>query len=142
ADLVWRAEHRVRPLPQWRLRAGRLATGTAIGFVGFVAAFANDASYPLLARALDLKPLSTVSTPYREVGLIVEAPADSTLAVASAIQRHGGSASFAVTDAPSGPTQDVLHSFGDETLPTLQGSGAVRWLGTKKQLGQVRKRLG
>jgi UDP-N-acetylglucosamine:LPS N-acetylglucosamine transferase len=142
AALVCAARPRVKPLAAWRMRATRLATAAAVAFVAFVGSLATDASYPLLASALDLHPLTTVSTTRPEVGLLIDAPASQSVALARALYAHGAKASFEFESPPDAASLAVLHALGDDAVPHLRGGGTVRWFRTKGQLRRAARDLG
>jgi hypothetical protein len=102
----------------------------------------TDGAYTVLARVLDLRPLSTVSTSHREVGLLVDAPARLVPTLTRQLERTQGHASFAVEGAIPSSTRTDAFRAGDETIPRLRGARALSWLTTKQRLRRSASRLG
>jgi processive 1,2-diacylglycerol beta-glucosyltransferase len=142
-DVVLHSPRRVRPIPQWRLRAAAFAaqltlllgTGTWMMSTDEVAALANV--------FLHVHPLAHVRTDQRAVGLIVRAPARTVPLLAAELASRGIHASF--TDGggvPARATVATLRALGDELLPEVPRAGALRWLLTRGALRSQAHALG
>jgi UDP-glucose 4-epimerase len=142
ASLVLRGRPRIRPLPVWRLRLGRSAAVAASAIVSITLVFASDDSYTLLARALDLPPMTGVTTEKRQVAVIVDAPPSSVQELAKRLSAKHVRASFALDGSTSPQTISALTALGDEPIPKIGGGGPVRWLGTAGQLKHTARNLG
>ncbi len=142
ATLAIEARPRVKPRRVARIRAVRLArVGIATAALA-VGAFLTDYAYALLAKPLGVATTKQISTAQPEVGVIVDAPADSVAALARQLRRDGVTASFAVSATPSEHALTVLHSEGDEAIPVLDGGGLFHSLGTKGRLSNAAHELG
>jgi UDP-glucose 4-epimerase len=142
ADLVLAARPRARPLPALRLRATRLATAAAATFLAVTAIMLTDYAYPVLAKLLDLSPMTTVSTSRPDVGLLIDSRPQSASGMANQLSRRGLSASFAVDGAPSSATLRALQRRGDDALPRLSYGGLLHSLGTRGRLKHAAAGLG
>jgi UDP-glucose 4-epimerase len=142
ASFVLRNQTRVRPLPVWRLRLGQGLAAAAASVIAFTAVFASDDSYTLLAKALDLPPMTTASVSKREVALMVNAPTSMVPGVAKRLSDRHLRASFELGRSTSPQTLATLQQLGDEPIPKLAPGGPVRWLGTAGQLKHTSKDLG
>jgi UDP-N-acetylglucosamine:LPS N-acetylglucosamine transferase len=141
ASLVLAAEPRLQPAPFRRARLLRpAAAATLLAFGGW--AFLSDDAYPLVARALNLEPISRVATERPEVGLVIRAPAHSVPALVRVLRRGEAHASFAFAAAPDGRTLRALMGAGDEPLPELPTAKLTRWLDTKDELKRDAQALG
>ncbi len=141
ASLVLAAEPRRQPAPSRRRRVLRpVAAATVLALGGW--AFLTDDAYPLVARALDLEPISRVATERPEVGLVIRAPADSVPALVGVLRRGEAHASFAFSVAPDRRTLRALAVAGDEPLPELGPAKLTRWLDTKDELKRDTNALG
>jgi hypothetical protein len=126
-----------------RLIAGRAAAAAAATVMLTIVLFATGSSYSLVASALDLGPLRTVSTDKPEVALIVDAPAQSTASVARQLAVRHVHGSFTLNGgAPDDRTLSTLRRLGDDVMPGLRPGGTLRWLGTKGQLKTAAAELG
>ncbi len=142
ASLVLRGQPRVKPYSVWRLRLGRSAAVAASALLSITFVFASNDSYTLLARALDLPPMTRVTTEKPEVGLIVDAPAASVPDLAKRLSVQKLRASFALGRSTSPQTISALTALGDQPIPKLGPGGPVRWLGTVGQLKHTARNLG
>jgi UDP-N-acetylglucosamine:LPS N-acetylglucosamine transferase len=127
---------RVRPLPVWVLALQRLLA--TVGCAGVLLwTVATDDAFSLAAPALHLRPISHVTVPDRAVALVVDAPAAQIPALAFRLERAGLRLTFAVPLSPPPATVRALHRDGDDALPTLGDSGAIRWLATRDELSDA-----
>jgi processive 1,2-diacylglycerol beta-glucosyltransferase len=133
ASLVLAAEPRPQPAPFRRARLLRpAAAATVLALGGW--AFLSDDAYPLVARALDLEPISSVATERPQVGLVIRPPAGSVPALLRVLRRRGAHATFAFAVAPDRRALWVLTVAGDEPMPELRPAKWTRWLDTKDEL--------
>jgi UDP-glucose 4-epimerase len=143
ASFVLRTRTRVNPHPAFRLIAGRVAAAAAATVMFTIVLFATGSSYSLVASALDLGPLKTVSTDKPEVALIVDAPAQSTASVARQLAARHVHGSFTLNGGvPDDRTLLTLRRLGNDVMPGLRPGGPLRWLGTKGQLRTAAAELG
>jgi processive 1,2-diacylglycerol beta-glucosyltransferase len=140
-SLVLAAEPRRRPAPSWRWRMLRPAAAATILALGGWA-FLSDDAYPLLARAVDLEPISRIATERPEVGLVIRAPAGSVPDLVRVLRRGEAHASFAFAVAPDRQTLRAVTVAGDQPLPELRPGKLTRWLDTKDQLKRDAHALG
>jgi hypothetical protein len=98
ASLVLAAKPRPQPVPVLRARLlAPAAAATLLAVGGW--AFLSDDAYPLVARALDREPVSSIATERPEVSR-VRAPARSVPALVRILAREEVPASFAFANAP------------------------------------------
>jgi len=142
ASLVLTAEPRLRPAPPRRARvlrtAGAAATILALG--GW--AFLSDDAYPLVARMLDLEPISSIATERPEVGLVIRAPARRVPDLVRTLRRGKARASFAFAVVPDRRTLRAVTVAGDQPLPELRRGKLTHWLDTKDELKRAAHALG
>ncbi len=142
ATLAIEARPRVKPMPNARLRAGRLATAGATASVLAVLALGTDFAYPLFARALGVNTMKSVDTSRPEVGVLVDAPASSAARIAHSLSARGIHASFALDRTPSSHTLRVLLRNGDEPMPRIDSGGVMHSFGTGGRLAHAASSLG
>jgi processive 1,2-diacylglycerol beta-glucosyltransferase len=140
-SLVLAAQPRLQPAPLWRQRLIRPAAAATILALGGWA-FLSDDAYPLLARTLDLEPISRIATERPEVGLVIRAPARSVPVLVRALRQGEAHASFAFAAPPERQTLRALMVAGDRPLPELRPHKLTRWLDTKDQLKRDAHALG
>ena len=95
-----------------------------------------------MAKAFHLHSLSEVSGSGAGVGLVIRAPESTIPALATMLERHGSRASFALRDAPSPTTVQVLDATNNEPFPELGSPKFVGWLHTRRTLHQEAAVLG
>jgi UDP-N-acetylglucosamine:LPS N-acetylglucosamine transferase len=140
-SLVLAAEPRLQPAPLWRPRLIRpVAAATILALGGW--AFLSDDAYPLLARTLNLEPISHIATQRPEVGVVLRAPARSVPDLVRVLRRGGAHASFAFAVAPDRQTLRALAVAGDRPLPELRPGRLTYWLDTKDELKRDAHALG
>jgi UDP-glucose 4-epimerase len=141
ASLILVDERRARRLPRWRLRTARAVTAGAatLAIAGWT--LTAGASYSLVSAFVHMKPVTAVQTAHAEVGVLIDAPSNQVLAIASVLSASGIHASFALDHPPSRSDLSVL-SYGDQALPHLPTGGLVRWLGTRDQLHDLLHSMG
>jgi UDP-glucose 4-epimerase len=142
ASLILGDERRARTLARWRRRTTRAAITTAVAVAVAAWVLTTGASYSLVSHFVHIRPVTSVQTNRREVGVLVDAPAASVPAVAGLLSASGIRASFALRDIPPRSEQPLLISYGDQVIPRLGGGGLVRWLETGDQLRQLTRPLG
>jgi hypothetical protein len=141
AALILGNERYVKPVPTWRLRAVRAATaGAALVVVGGWT-FSASMSYSLVSHFTNIKPVTQVTTPRREVGVMVDVTSRQLQSLLAATKADGLHVSFAVAN-PSLGSADNVGDYGDEALPRLPDSGLVGWLHTRGTLHRLLHRLG
>jgi UDP-glucose 4-epimerase len=141
AALILGNERYVKPVPTWRLRAVRAATAGAALAVVAGWTFSASMSYSLVSHFTNIKPVTAVTTPRREVGVMVDATSHQLEPLLAAANADGLHVSFAVTN-PSLGSADHVGDFGDEALPRLPDSGLVGWLHTRGMLHRLLHSLG
>jgi UDP-N-acetylglucosamine:LPS N-acetylglucosamine transferase len=143
ADVVLQAARRVRPIPRWRLRAVAIATQVVMLLSLGTWMMSTDEVTALASVFLGVHPLKRVRTAQPEVGVIVRAPAGELTLVASELAARGIHASFADDGGvPNPKTIASLRSLGDELLPEVRRSAALRWVRTRGTLRSQARALG
>ncbi|MEO6857601.1 MAG: NAD-dependent epimerase/dehydratase family protein, partial [Solirubrobacteraceae bacterium] len=136
ASLILADERRARSLPAWRVRTARAAIATGVAVVVAAWTLTTGASYSLVAHFAHIRPVTTVETDHREIGVLIDAPGGQVPALAGLLSSYGIHASFAVRH-PSHPLEATVIINGDQALPQLPNGGLVRWLGTRGQLHKL-----
>jgi len=143
ADVVLAVPRRVRPIPRWRLRAVAIATQLALLLAAGTWMMSTDEVAALATRILNVHPLARVKTSLPDVGVIVRMPTQSVPAVAALLASQGTHLSFADEGrVPSRATVASVRSQGDEVLPEVPGSAALRWVRTRSVLHSQARVLG
>lgn len=133
AERILGAELRVLPRRRRRvLPALAAATLGALVLAGWT--FASPTPYPVVAKMLDLGPLTQVQTHEPEVAVVVVAPARRLPPLAERLGRAGVTVSFAIATSPSGGTRREIATLGDELLPDLKVGGARGVLNARARL--------
>ena len=142
-DFVLQAPRRVRPIPRWRLRAVALASQLAL-LVGVGAwMLSTDEVTAVAAKVLHVHELEHVPTRRPEVGLIVHAPSQDIVSIASALATHAIHVSFADdSGVPSSERIAKLNGVRDELLPEISGSALFHWVRTRAVLRSQARALG
>jgi UDP-glucose 4-epimerase len=141
ASLILSDERRTAPLPRWRVRTVRAATGLTALLVAVAFALTTGVSYTVASHISHIRPVTVVSTDHPEVGVLIDAPASQVPAVAQTLSSYGLHASFAVGQ-PSGTVVTSVSSNHDQALPRLPTGGLVRWLGARGQLHKLLEMMG
>jgi processive 1,2-diacylglycerol beta-glucosyltransferase len=143
ADVVLQAPRRVRPIPRWRLRAVALTTQIALLLGAATWMMSTDEVAALAIKILHVQPLKNVKTTQHEVGVIVRVPGRDAALVASELAARGIHVSFAdYGSVPARVTITELRSLGDEVLPEVPRSAALRWVRTRGVLHSQAHALG
>jgi processive 1,2-diacylglycerol beta-glucosyltransferase len=142
-DVVLQAPRRVRPIPRWRMRAVAAATQVALLLALGTWIMSTDEVMALATRILRVQPLAEVKTDKPDVGLIVRMPRGEVPIVAAQLAGRGVHLSFADDGGvpPSGMVAR-LRSLGDEVLPEVPRSAALRWLRTRSTLHSQARAIG
>jgi processive 1,2-diacylglycerol beta-glucosyltransferase len=142
-DVVLDVPQRVRPIPRWRLRLVAFATQLVLLLGAGAWLMSTDEVTALATNILQVHPLSQVKTAQPDVGVIVRAPARDVPYVAAQLAARGIHVSFAGDGSvPSRATIAELRSLGDELLPGVPGSAALRWVRTRSVLRSQARALG
>ncbi len=132
AERILGAELRVLPRRRRRvLPALAAATLGALVLAGWT--FASPTPYPVVARMLDLGPLTRVQTPEPEVAVVV-VPARRLPRLADRLERDGVTVSFAIATTPAPAMQREIAAHGDQLLPDLTVGGARGVLNARARL--------
>jgi UDP-N-acetylglucosamine:LPS N-acetylglucosamine transferase len=137
ASLIVGAQPRLQAPPSRRRALALAAAGSLATFVLAGWAFASTTPYPLVSRALGLRPLSSLPTTRPEVALVVQAPPPLVPALGRQLAVRGTHASFAVDDGRRLPLP-----HGDELLAVLDSATPLHWLHLRRQLRQHGLKLG
>jgi len=140
ASLILSNERHAAQLPRWRMRLSRAVSATGVTVAVAAWTLTTGASYSLVSH-LGARPVTAVATQQPEVGLLVDAPVQAIPGLASALDRQGIHASFAVAQAPRGAELAGIGS-GNQAIPRLGGGGLWRWLETGDQLHHLNLPLG
>jgi UDP-glucose 4-epimerase len=141
ASLILNNERYVKPVPSWRLRTVRAATASAALLVVAGWIFTASMSYSLVSHFTSIRPVTAVTTPRREVGVMVDATSRQLPTLVQAARIDGLHVSFAISD-PSLTSADNVGDYGDEALPRLPDGGLVSWLHTRGLLHRLVHELG
>lgn len=119
-----------------RVRHRRLAAVAVVAGVGAATLFAgaSERAFALVAERFDLAPLSRISTPMPEVGLVIETSQRGAPPLARLIAAAHGSASFAFARPPATPTAQELARLHDGVIVALASAGIDDWIGTADHL--------
>jgi processive 1,2-diacylglycerol beta-glucosyltransferase len=142
-DVVLDVHRRVRPIPRWRLRAVAIATQLLLLLGAGTWMMSTDEVGAVATSILHVHPLTNVKTSHRDVGVIARMPARDVPGVAALLASHGVHISFADGGhVPEGATVATVRSLGDEMLPEVPGSSALRWVRTRATLHAQARALG
>jgi UDP-N-acetylglucosamine:LPS N-acetylglucosamine transferase len=143
ADVVLAAPRRVRPIPRWRLRAVAIATQLVLLLAAGTWMMSTDEVAALATSILNVHPLASVKTSRPEVGVIVRMPAQAVPSVAALLASRDTHVSFADDGrVPARATVASVRAQGDEVLPEVPGSAALRWVRTRSVLHSQARALG
>ena len=143
ADVVLAAPRRVRPIPRWRLRAAAVASQVMLLLGAGTWMMSTDEVTAVASRILHVHPLVQVKTDRPDVGLIVRMPAKEVPNMAARLAGAGIHVSFSdFGTVPSASTIATLRALGDEVLPEVPGSAALRWVRTRSTLASQARALG
>jgi hypothetical protein len=142
-EAVLGAPRRVRPIPHWQLRAVAIAAWIALLFVAGSWMMSTDEVTSVAARVLDVHELSHVNTREPVVGLVVHAPSGQLPLIAARLAQAGTHITLADdASVPSAERISRVRALGDELLPEVPASAALRWLRTRGTLGSQARALG
>jgi processive 1,2-diacylglycerol beta-glucosyltransferase len=131
------------PVFRRRREARRIALGLAVTTLVLAGwTFASAAPYPLVARMLDLRPVTTAPVGNKQVALMIEAPARLVPAVAAELRAKGARASFALFGDPENRLVRQLTAFGDGAIPALPAKGLAHWISAGRGLRERARDLG
>lgn len=134
ADAVLCAPVRVRPIAHWRLRAAQALTAAVLALGVGVWMLSTD-ELDAFASVLVGHTVKTVPTHGLDaVAVIVQTQPVDFSAVAERLESTGIRASFASTSVPSVATRHMLHSLGDQVLPSIDRGGLFHWVKTSAEL--------
>ena len=143
ADVVLAAPRRVRPIPRWRLRAVAVVSQALLLLGAGTWMMSTDEVTAVASRILHVHPLVQVKTDRPDVGVIVRMPAKDVPSTAARLAGAGIHVSFSDFGAvPAASTIAALRALGDEVLPEVPGSAALRWVRTRSTLDSQRRALG
>jgi UDP-N-acetylglucosamine:LPS N-acetylglucosamine transferase len=142
-DLVLDARRRVRPIPLWRLRLVAFVTQLVLLIGASTWLMSTDEVTAFASLLLGGHALKRVETTKPEVGLVVRAPADDVMLLASKLAGAGIRVSFADNGADVSNTIAGLRALRDELVPELPRSGSLlRWVRTRGTLRSQAHALG
>ncbi len=143
ADVVLNVPRRVRAIPRWRLRTVALASQLTLLLGVGTWMMSTDEVAALAAKILRVHALTHVRTSSPEIGVIVRTPRGDIPYVAAALAERGIHVSFADgAVVPARETISQVRSLGDEVLPEVPGSSALRWVRTPSVLRAQARALG
>lgn len=142
ASIVLGVRARACPFPRlWLIVAwAGAATAAAVMLGGWT--FASDDPYALVAKALDLRPLTAVSTPRPEVGLVLRVHPALAPTIATELATKHARASFALRAAPDRSILSILKRAGNEAMPEVASGALTDWLDTREGLEREAGALG
>jgi processive 1,2-diacylglycerol beta-glucosyltransferase len=143
ADVVLAAPRRVHPIPRWRLRAAAVASQVVLLFGAGTWMMSTDEVTAVASRILHVHPLVQVKTDRPDVGVVVRMPAKDVPSTAARLAGAGIHVSFSDSGTvPSASTIATLRALGDEVMPEVPGSAALRWVRTRSTLDSQARALG
>ncbi|MBA3718555.1 MAG: hypothetical protein H0W87_10065, partial [Actinobacteria bacterium] len=126
-----------------RRQTRRIAFGLAVTTLVLAGwTFASAAPYPLMARMLNLHPVTTAPVGANRVVLVVDAPEQLVPAIAENLRSRGARASFALSSEASQPLLRRISSFGDKPLPALPAKALPHWISVGRSLRDRAHELG
>jgi hypothetical protein len=132
-----------RPFLRRRRQTRRIAFGLAVTTLVLAGwTFASAAPYPLVARMLHLRPVTTAAVGPNQVALVVDAPARLIPAIAADLRGRGARASFALASDPDARLLRRISSYGDSMLPALPAKGLAHWISAGRGLRHRARELG
>lgn len=139
AAMILNSPRRARALPVWRVRTVRgLITAAATATVGlwtFTAVF----PYSFISELAGAEPVTAVTTPRPQVGLMLDASASQAQTLAGDLRGLGMRVSVAMNSTSAKSANLVIHA-GDEPVLQLADSGLVGWVSTDHRIHQLRLR--
>jgi hypothetical protein len=96
----------------------------------------------VLAKLLDLSPMTAVATSQPDVGLLIDSQARSAGGIARQLSHRGLRASLAVNDSPASAAVHGIRRRGDGLLPRLDSGGVFHSFGTRGRLLHTAAALG
>ncbi len=141
ASLILSSDRRIQPLPTWRVRATRTVTAASASAIVLLGAFLSSVAYGLAADFAGAAPITAVTTPKRQVGVMLDGNIQATPKLVRVLDNSGMHVSVALNKA-SESTVDLLTRNNDEPLPMLGDSGLLGWVGTKGKLRRLEHQLG
>jgi processive 1,2-diacylglycerol beta-glucosyltransferase len=142
-EIVLQAPRRVHPIPRWRLRLVAFATQLTLLLLVGMWTMSTDEVTAVADKLLHVHELVRVRTSQPEVGVIVHAPDQDIVRVASTLAAKGIHVSF--TDDSGVPTRlqiGQLRAMGDELLPEVPSPRLFHWLRTRSVLRSQARALG
>ena len=131
---------RVSQIARWRLRAASIGVAALLSLSAGAWMLSTD-EVAAFAAVIGIHPVKSVKTIYPEVGVIVDAPAGETVAVAQRLKHDGLQGSVATTVVPGAPARALLARSGDELIPTIAHHGLFAWIGTPTALRREARAL-
>jgi processive 1,2-diacylglycerol beta-glucosyltransferase len=141
AAVVLAAVARVNPLPRW-LQALRRTATPVLCSAGLLWTVTTADAFSLASHLIHMRSLKAVPAWTDRLDLVVAAPAGREAADARLLARHGIHVTFSITHRPSAATLAGVGAAGDDLVPALESSGAMRWLGTRDDLSDIRAAVG
>jgi hypothetical protein len=142
-EIVLQVPRRVHPIPRWRLRLVAFATQLTLLLLVGMWTMSTDEVTAVADKLLHVHELVRVRTSQPEVGVIVHAPDQDIVRVASALAAKGIHVSFA--DDSGVPTRLQiwqLRAMGDELLPEVPSPRLFHWFRTRSVLRSQARALG
>jgi UDP-N-acetylglucosamine:LPS N-acetylglucosamine transferase len=134
AQLILSNTRVVTPTPAWRVRAERAASALAATLAVAWIALSASVVFALAADLGATPALTAVTTPQRQVGVLVDASPQQVQVLTQALAASGMHASFALLSA-SPSTADLVAAAGDGTpVPRLPDGGLFSWPSTRHRL--------
>ena len=141
-DVVLHAPRRVRPIPAWRPRAVSLAVQSLLLVGGAGWMMSTDEVTALASAVLRVHSVKQIHTTQPNVALVLNMPERAIPSVTGQLAADGIHASIADTRVPSRVQLGDVRAAGDDALPELPSSGALRWLRTRGALRSQARALG
>jgi hypothetical protein len=137
ASLILSSERRVVPLPSWRLRAVRSATGLAATVLVAGTAATTSFAYSFISELAPTTDATTqVPTARSEIGVMIDTSSKQLPVLAQKLSGSDIHFSFAVYRPDLTAVANAL-LYNDDTIPRLPDGGAVSWIHTRSELGRL-----
>jgi processive 1,2-diacylglycerol beta-glucosyltransferase len=142
ASTILNAAPRVHPLPGWRVWGTRAAVALLLALLLGAWIFSTDEPFPAIARAFDLRSVTSTSSGQACVGLVIQISPDFLPQALADLARHGDRASFAYTAGWSPGALRAVECSGNEALPSLGRGSLAGWVHTRGTLAKEATSLG
>jgi UDP-glucose 4-epimerase len=136
AAMILNSPRRAQALPSWRVRTVRGLAATTASAVLVLWTFTAGISYSFISHLAGGQPVTAVTTPRSQVGLMLDANDSQARTLAGELRGLGMRVSFAMSSTSANSANLVIHA-GDEPVLQLSDSGLIGWVDTDHRLHQL-----